>query len=150
MTTGPYLLDAMLGKLAVYLRMCGFDTAYALDRGVEADDDLLELAIAEERTLVTRDAPLAERADRTILIRSPAVTDQLQELQSAGVTLGLADPPTRAGSCNGRLEAVRAGAETPVGVPEADETRLWRCSACGQYFWRGSHWGDVRGTLAEL
>ena len=37
------LLDAMLGKLATYLRMCGHDAAYALDRGVEADDAVRDL-----------------------------------------------------------------------------------------------------------
>jgi len=35
------LLDTMLGKLATYLRMCGYDAAYALDEGVESDDALL-------------------------------------------------------------------------------------------------------------
>jgi uncharacterized protein with PIN domain len=47
------LVDATVG-LATYLRMCGHDAAYALDRGVEADDALLELARIEERRLVTR------------------------------------------------------------------------------------------------
>jgi uncharacterized protein with PIN domain len=32
------LLDAMLGNLATYLRMCGYDAADATDRGVEAAD----------------------------------------------------------------------------------------------------------------
>ena len=34
--TDRLLLDVMLGKLAVYLRMCGYDAAYAGDLGVEA------------------------------------------------------------------------------------------------------------------
>lgn len=58
---GPFLLDAMCGTLATYLRMCGYDVAYALDRDAEADDRLLDLAAAEDRTLVTRDRELAER-----------------------------------------------------------------------------------------
>ncbi|TKX52332.1 hypothetical protein EXE45_19560, partial [Halorubrum sp. SP9] len=53
----------MCGKLATYLRLCGYDAAYALDRGVEADDRLLDLAADEGRTLVTRDRELAARAD---------------------------------------------------------------------------------------
>jgi len=40
------LLDTMLGKLATYLRMCGYDTAYALDEEAEADDALLERPVA--------------------------------------------------------------------------------------------------------
>ena len=34
--TDTLLLDLMLGKLAVYLRTCGYDAAYAGDRNVEA------------------------------------------------------------------------------------------------------------------
>ena len=49
----------MCGKLATYLRMCGHDTAYALDRGVEDDDALLAIAEAEGRTPVTRDREVA-------------------------------------------------------------------------------------------
>jgi len=52
----------LLGKLATYLRMCGSDAAYALDRGLEADGWLLALAAAEGGTLLTRDEQLAERA----------------------------------------------------------------------------------------
>jgi len=56
------LVDAMLGKLARYLRMCGYDAAYALDRGLEADEDLLAVARDEGRQLLTRDRQLADRA----------------------------------------------------------------------------------------
>lgn len=59
---GALLCDVMLGSLATYLRMCGYDTTYALDRGVEADDRLLEIAHDENRTLLTRDRQLAARA----------------------------------------------------------------------------------------
>lgn len=57
-----FLCDVMLGSLVSYLRMCGYDAAYALDRGVEADDRLLDIARAEDRTLLTRDRRLAARA----------------------------------------------------------------------------------------
>lgn len=36
--TDRFLLDAMLGTLTTYLRMCGYDAAYALDHEIEADD----------------------------------------------------------------------------------------------------------------
>jgi uncharacterized protein with PIN domain len=43
------LLDAMLGRLATYLRMCGYDAAYALDEGIEADDAVLDWARRDDR-----------------------------------------------------------------------------------------------------
>ena len=53
------LLDVMLGKLASYLRMCGYDAVYALDEGLEADDAVQRRAAADARRLLTRDEALA-------------------------------------------------------------------------------------------
>ncbi|MFB6194262.1 MAG: Mut7-C RNAse domain-containing protein [Halobaculum sp.] len=94
----------MLGKLATYLRMCGHDAAYALDRGVEADDRLRVLADREDRRLLTRDEALADRTPGAILLTERAVTDQLRELDAAGVDLRLAARPARCGRCNGPVE----------------------------------------------
>jgi uncharacterized protein with PIN domain len=144
------LLDAMCGKLATYLRMCGHDAAYALDRGVEADDRLLALARAEDRRLVTRDRGLAARAEDAILVESKAVHDQLRELAAAGVDLTLPDEPARCGRCNAPLEQLPEDATTPEYAPESSVEAVWRCPDCGQHFWKGSHWADVRETLAEV
>jgi uncharacterized protein with PIN domain len=43
------LLDAMLGRLTTYLRMCGDDVAYALDEGIEADDAVPDRARRDDR-----------------------------------------------------------------------------------------------------
>lgn len=145
------LLDAMLGTLATLLRMCGHDAAYALDRGVEADDRLLALARAEDRLLVTRDVDLAARAgDRGLLIESRDATDQLRELRAAGVDLALSERPTRCGACNGSLAPVPVDADTPGYAPDPGAVDCFRCRDCGQVFWRGSHWADVRERLASL
>lgn len=144
------LLDAMLGTLATYLRMCGYDAAYALDREVEDDDRLREIARAEGRTLLTRDRQLAADAGDSVLLASRDVSDQLRELAAAGFDLSMADRPSRCGRCNGRLDAVAATETTPGDVPNADEDDVWRCLDCGQYFWEGSHWDDVAETLADL
>jgi len=144
------LLDAMLGKLATYLRMCGYDAAYALDRGVEADDRLLSIADGEDRVLLTRDRQLAAQATESLLLESRDVRDQLRELQEAGYDLTLAREPVRCGQCNGRLNAVDPDDPTPLSVPDPDAESVWQCRDCGQYFWRGSHWDDVRETLAAL
>ncbi|MFB6301448.1 MAG: DUF5615 family PIN-like protein [Haloferacaceae archaeon] len=145
------LCDAMLGSLATYLRMCGHDAAYALDRGVEADDRVLALAREEDRLLVTRDAALAARAgDRGLLVESKDVLDQLRDLRTAGIDVSLPDRPRRCGACNGPLDPVPADGETPAYAPDPAETDCFRCRDCGQMFWRGSHWADVRERLASL
>ena len=149
-TGGPFLLDVMLGSLASYLRMCGHDTAYALDRGVEADGDVLDLASAEGRTVLTRDVGLARRADRSILLTERDPRNQLRELAAAGVALDLRERPSRCGRCNGPVEPVPAEEATPDYAPEPSETPQRRCTVCGQVFWKGSHWDRVRETLAGL
>lgn len=148
-TRQPLLLDVMVGKLTTYLRMCGYDAAYALDRGVEADDELLAWADREGRLLVTRDAELAGRANSAILLQSLDVADQLAELAAAGFELSLSEP-VRCANCNGVLVRVEDGAETPDYAPDTDEQPIWACPDCGQYFWRGSHWADVAKTLEKI
>ena len=144
------LLDAMLGKLTTYLRMCGYDAAYTLDEGVEADDAVLGLARREGRTLLTRDRSLAARADESVLLSERAVRDQLRELAAAGFRLRLTDEPTRCGTCNAPLERVATDERTPAYAPDPQAVAVWRCPACGQHFWRGSHWADVAETLAAV
>lgn len=143
------LLDVMLGKLAVYLRMCGYDTAYAGDRGVESDDRLLELADAEDRILLTRDVQLADRSRDALLLREHDVADQLSELRDLGVSVDLDERPSRCGRCNGRLDPIDGDATTPGYAPDPKETDCWRCRACGQVFWQGSHHDRVRELLAD-
>lgn len=144
------LLDVMLGKLARYLRMCGYDAAYALDRGIEADEEVLVLAHEEGRQILTRDRQLAERAEEGLHVDAREIEDQLRELRDAGFDLALADQPARCGRCNGRVEPVDEGASVPEYAPDPAETRCHRCLECGQVFWKGSHWEDVRARLAGL
>lgn len=146
---GPFMLDVMCGKLAVYLRMCGHDAAYALDRGVEADDRVLALARAEGRTLLSRDVTLVERANG-VLLTERSVEGQLRELRAAGVELHAADEPTYCGQCNGSLRRLSADADVPDYAPAPDEIAVWRCRDCGQCFWKGSHWSRVEETLRNL
>lgn len=149
---GPFLLDAMLGKLAVYLRMCGYDAAYALDRDVEDDDRLLAIAAAEGRTLLTRDEALAARTDDALLLRERDPLAQLEELRTAGVDFSLAGDPERCGRCNGSVERVDESGVNPEALPEyvPSGTPVWRCRRCGQFFWKGSHWADLEERLESV
>jgi uncharacterized protein with PIN domain len=164
-----FLCDGMLGSLVTYCRMCGYDTAYALDRDIEADDRLLEVAEREKRTLLTRDRQLAARTRTAgsgegtekksdehrfgvdgLLLESRDVTGQLRELRAAGYELTVTERPVRCGRCNAPLEAVGNGENTPAYAPSVDVEDVWRCIECEQCFWKGSHWESVERTLAEL
>lgn len=144
------LLDAMLGGLRSYLRMCGHDTAYALEAGVEAEADLLALADAEDRRLITRNQSLSARAPDAIVLTARETTAQLATLADAGIELSLSATPTRCSVCNGTLEPVPTTAATPPAAPDPAETDVWACRACDKRFWKGSHWDRVAATLATV
>ena len=149
------LLDVMCGKLATYLRMCGYDAAYALELDVAADgdvadEDMLTVARRRDRRIVTRDRDLAARAPDAILLEARDIEDQLAALSAAGFDLSIDDEPTYCGACNGPLTAVTASEPTPNYAPAPVEVDVWRGEACGQHFWKGSHWEDVAATLAAV
>jgi uncharacterized protein with PIN domain len=148
--TDRFLLDVMVGKLAVYLRVCGYDAAYALDRGIEADDRIAALAAAEDRRLLTRDTELAAQVEGAIHLTAREVTDQLVELRRAGIDLEITEEPTRCGRCNGRLEPVDPDADTPAYAPDPAATDCWRCLSCGRVFWKGSHYERMAATLSGI
>ncbi|MHA1936894.1 MAG: DUF5615 family PIN-like protein, partial [Candidatus Thorarchaeota archaeon] len=54
-----FIVDAMLGKLALWLRLTGHDTVYSTEIH---DDEILDIADRENRVLFTSDAELQERA----------------------------------------------------------------------------------------
>jgi len=143
-----FLLDVMLGKLAVYLRICGYDTLYALDVGLEADEAIRQRASEEGRTLVTRDRELARSTADSILLDSREIEEQLAELSAAGIELAVAETPAFCGRCNGSLQAVAEGAELSEYVPDDIES-VWECANCGQQFWKGGHWERMRETIVE-
>lgn len=145
-----FLVDVMCGGVVSYLRMCNYDTVYAADCGLEADDDTLAVARESDRTIVTRDRALANRTDKSILLESRDVTDQLAELATAGLNLTLADEPEFCGRCNGPLERADPAVMTPEYAPDPAERDVWICRDCGQHFWRGSHWERVAETLSDV
>lgn len=140
------LCDLMLGKLAVYLRMCGHDTIYAGDRDIEDDDALAQLARSTDRRLLSRDRDLVAATPGAIFIESHAVEDQFEEVRSAGIELALPDRPRRCGRCNGTLTDEPVEEPLPDYAPD-DGTNCYRCTVCGQLFWKGSHWDRVAQRL---
>lgn len=146
-----FLLDRMVGNLASWLRILDADTLYERD----ADDDrLLERARAGERVLLTRDRALAERARglglRAHLIGAGSVAEWLADLHRS-LGLGLEPRIERCSLCNG-APLRPAGPGDLVGkgyVPKEAPGPLWTCPDCGQIYWEGGHWRNIRRVLDE-
>ena len=149
MTDEQLLLDVMLGKLATYLRFCGYDTLYAQDVGIEADDAIKRRAESSGRALVTRDRELAARTDGALLLERRDVADQLAELAAHGLSLDVPAEPRRCGVCNGRVRRLGDDDPRPEYAPD-DIGHLWQCRDCEHHFWKGSHWERMRDIVAAV
>jgi uncharacterized protein with PIN domain len=145
-----FLADAMLGRLARWLRVLGFDTAY--DEAM-ADPALVALANREERILLTRDRHLLRelRPARALEIVSDVPLHQLR-----GVVEALTLPPpaelfTRCILCNAPLGDVSPSDVAGVVPPAARDLPgpVRRCPHCERIYWLGSHVRRMRGALEQ-
>ena len=135
------LCDHMLGSLARWLRLMGYDTAYP-EPG--PDRDLIERARREGRILLTRDKELAARVPGAVQVRSDELEVQIREVGGV-LGLRLVDPLSRCSLCNEVLIPVPPG-EVKGLVPEAVRSRhqeFWRCPSCMRVYWQGSHWDKM-------
>jgi uncharacterized protein len=146
-----FVLDVHLGTLARRLRLLGFDTWYATD----ADDALLaEVAVGEQRILLTRDRGLLMR--RVIVHgycpRSDDPEEQAREVSDRYDLAERARPLSRCVRCNGELVAVERDEVLHL-LPartRREFDRFARCTGCGQVYWPGSHVEAVEDFLASV
>ena len=141
-----FVADVMLGKLAKWLRLLGYDTLYFRESN---DGDLARLARAEGRVLLTRDRELAKRrALRALWIENERLEWQLREVfDRLGLTTNGAF--SRCPECN-ELLTPREPGQVQSKVPPyvfKTQTRFAECPRCGRVFWRGTHWAHMVATL---
>jgi uncharacterized protein with PIN domain len=139
----------MLGTLAKWLRILGYDTLYdpALD-----DHQLVRLARAGNRILLTRDRELAQRRGvRLLLVEAEELEDQVRQVLS-DLDLVPGGAFSRCPVCNESLQALdRAAAEARVPSYVAKTQRTFRlCPGCERVYWRGTHWKQMGERLAGL
>src|SRR5437867_13122732 len=74
-----FIADVMVGRLARWLRVLGFDVAYS---NAYEDDEILRIAEQENRVILTRDTGLAARRNRAecLLIESVDYRKQIQQV----------------------------------------------------------------------
>jgi uncharacterized protein len=151
MAPAKFAADAMLGRLARWLRMLGFDTSHD---ATLADAALVRLANDEGRILLTRDRHLLRelRPAHALEVRKDAPLEQLQDLVAA---LALPSPTalfTRCLLCNTALSPPLAEAQTqqllPPGV-RGIPGPVRRCPTCGRVYWHGSHVRRMRIALEQ-
>jgi hypothetical protein len=146
-----FAADRMLGRLARMLRLLGYDTLYAPDA---TPPQLLETARRGERVVLTRgDASKRfPRIEKILSLKSDSPPEQLREVVEK---FGLDTQKglwTRCTLCNGSIHLIEKAAAAKLVPPKVFELyeEFYRCSACEQVYWRGSHVARILKNLASL
>ncbi len=146
-----FIADVMLGRLARWLRLLGFDTLYYPN---VIDTRLIRIAREQGRLILTRDTRLVKIKGITdyLLIRANDSFAQLLEVIHA-LKLKEFHPLSRCVACNGQLSRLSDKNEIKESVPDFVFLRFHvflRCSDCGKIYWEGTHPKMFREKLAEV
>jgi len=143
----------MLGKLARWLRILGYDVKYSNKYG---DREILDLSIAENRIILTRDFELYKKAlsygCKALFVKGKSRAEKLAEVaKEFGIRLNVDTSISRCPKCNSRIVQVSKN-EVLDRIPAFTSTlysEFWICPNCGQVYWKGSHWRRIDETLEE-
>ncbi len=144
-----FVADKMLGKLAKWLRILGFDTLYLYHPSLP---EITE-RVAEGRIFLTRNRKVFQHVPGAVFISSDHWKAQLQELFEKGcVEAGETRWFTRCILCNELLTAV-SKEEVEQSVPEyirQTAPSFARCPVCGKIYWPGSHLARMKERIGRF
>lgn len=148
-----FIADTMLGNLARWLRILGYDTLYSSSF---EDWKLLRVAEEEGRVLLTKDESLFRRARArglsSILITSNEIAEMLAYVATkTGIELSFNPSRTRCPECNTLLMKISKAEALSLLSNEvvAKYEEFWRCGKCGKIYWRGNHWRTINSVLEK-
>lgn len=143
----------MLGTLAKWLRIYGFDTFYA-GSGID-DEGLIEIAKKEERVLITRDKDLIIKAKKelvkTIQVEKTGIDNELSVVLNE-IDIGKSKILSRCTICNIVLDEIKKS-EVKNKVAEKvfeNNEKFWFCSECKRIYWKGTHYKNMIEKMDEF
>jgi uncharacterized protein with PIN domain len=146
-----FVVDGMLGKLAKWLKILGFDVSYS---PLADDDTLLRVARSEGRTLLSRDRSLLGRTRglKALLIGSERWEEQVRQVLDHFGLRDEAQPYSRCLECNVRLKPLPKSQASNLVAPFVLEhgTSFALCPRCGRVYWKGTHFEAMEAKLAKL
>ncbi|MFX1426377.1 MAG: DUF5615 family PIN-like protein [Promethearchaeota archaeon] len=157
-----FLVDAMLGKLARFLRIFGYDTLFANDLIEEFDFDpipdeqLLAFARKSNRIIITKDYPFFKQIDeKAIYLRGKGVYNYLDQLKTnLGLDFQFNIEKARCTVCNSTLRKIKEKISIKDFVLSETYNQyndFYQCinSKCNKIYWKGSHIEDIENRLAK-
>ncbi len=150
-----FLADQMLGRLAKWLRILGFNTKYfnKID-----SSDLLRIAKHENRVLLTRNTqlvktrPVVRNQISAILIDNDHLDSQLLQLMSKLDIEKIRFSTSYCPNCNVLIKKVpkkTVRGRVPSYVYKTQEEFAF-CSKCSSFFWKGTHWDRITEKLQGI
>jgi len=144
-----FVADTMLGKLAKYLRIMGYDTFYQTSY---SDQRLSEL-VKEGRILLTRNHTTATRYTNAFFIDHDRVKDQLKAIDnSLRLTRDRKDWFRRCTVCNSPLSKAKlefARDNVPDFVFSTYHEKIVFCPICKRFYWPGTHRERIMERLKD-
>lgn len=146
-----FIADVMLGRLAKWLRILGYDTLYDSHF---SDDDLFFKAHQQKRILLTRDSELAKRMnpEYCLFITESSVPEQVKQVVEH-CHLNTEDYIfSRCTLCNNLIKSI-AKALVKDRVPDFvfdSIDKFYYCERCDKIYWAGSHIKLVRQALSKI
>lgn len=145
-----FLVDEMLGRLAKWLRILGYDTTYA--SGI-SDAELLDIAESEGRIILTRDTLLVrcKRCRRHIFVRSDHWREQLRQVYREA-KLTCISLLSRCPVCNHPLDRVEKHTIKSMVPPYVFQTQdqFSRCGKCLRVYWSATHVAQICDELRSV
>jgi len=147
------LCDQMLGSLAKWLRILGYDTFYANNE--MTDEDLLHIATKENRIIISRDKELIMKGKKlsidVIEIKNTKIDEQLNRVLSI-IKLDKKMILSRCTLCNSTLKTIDKS-EVEGKVPKKVfnyKNKFWYCGKCNKFYWTGSHYEKITEKIDEI
>jgi len=142
-----FAVDIMLGKLAKWLRVLGFDA-----RSMPLNRSRIDVLLSEGVIPVTRTEKFRD-IEGLIFIDRDRHFDQLKELIALlRINAGDLRPFSRCSLCNATLLELKKEAALGIVPDYIFETapHFHRCPTCARVYWPGSHRQDMIDKLENL
>ncbi|MHA1636926.1 MAG: Mut7-C RNAse domain-containing protein [Candidatus Thorarchaeota archaeon] len=154
--TKKFVVDAMFGKVALWLRLTGHDTVYT---PTIEDDYALELAINEDRIMITADEELHKRGVEAnvkgLLLRGD-VDERIATVFREYSLRPEIDPDlSRCSKCNGILEKLEGDSVSKVKPHVHEQTfnhykEFWFCNDCQGVYFQGGLWDNMIEYMTKI
>lgn len=147
-----FLADVMLGRLARWLRVLGYDTLY-IRKGI--DSLLILQAYREARIILTRNSKIYKKIgpERALFIHFDNFRDQVSEvIDSLNLEFDSNIFLSRCLECNLPLITLpgeEAQAKVPPYVFQTME-EFKTCPQCSKIFWSGTHIEEMRKLITAF